>query len=46
VHQLLEGTNELMRLIVARRLLLQGGMLDRLLLPFSPLPPLLSLGWG
>ena len=31
VHQILEGTNEIMRVIVARRLLLQGGMLDRLL---------------
>ncbi|MBU3055901.1 MULTISPECIES: isobutyryl-CoA dehydrogenase [Pseudomonas] len=31
VHQILEGTNEIMRVIVARRLLDQGGMLDRLL---------------
>jgi alkylation response protein AidB-like acyl-CoA dehydrogenase len=31
VHQILEGTNEIMRVIIARRLLLQGGMLDRLL---------------
>ncbi|WP_395505697.1 acyl-CoA dehydrogenase family protein [Ectopseudomonas hydrolytica] len=31
VHQILEGTNEIMRVIVARRLLQQGGMLDRLL---------------
>ncbi|WP_394559335.1 isobutyryl-CoA dehydrogenase [Aquipseudomonas alcaligenes] len=31
VHQILEGTNEIMRMIVARRLLDQGGMLDRLL---------------
>ncbi|PPV33927.1 acyl-CoA dehydrogenase family protein [Ectopseudomonas oleovorans] len=31
VHQILEGTNEIMRVIVARRLLLQSGMLDRLL---------------
>jgi alkylation response protein AidB-like acyl-CoA dehydrogenase len=31
VHQILEGTNEIMRVIVARRLLLQGGMLDHLL---------------
>ncbi|EPB8982834.1 acyl-CoA dehydrogenase family protein, partial [Pseudomonas aeruginosa] len=31
VHQILEGTNEIMRMIVARRLLEQGGMLDRLL---------------
>ena len=31
VHQILEGTNEIMRVIVARRLLEQGGMLDRLL---------------
>lgn len=30
VHQILEGTNEIMRVIVARRLL-QGGLLDRLL---------------
>ncbi|WP_395501918.1 acyl-CoA dehydrogenase family protein [Ectopseudomonas mendocina] len=30
VHQILEGTNEIMRVIIARRLL-QGGMLDRLL---------------
>ncbi|MFO8212432.1 acyl-CoA dehydrogenase family protein, partial [Pseudomonas aeruginosa] len=30
VHQILEGTNEIMRVIVARRLLDQGGMLDRL----------------
>ncbi|MGP9827036.1 isobutyryl-CoA dehydrogenase [Ectopseudomonas khazarica] len=31
VHQILEGTNEIMRVIVARRLLQQSGMLDRLL---------------
>ncbi|MDD0844077.1 isobutyryl-CoA dehydrogenase [Pseudomonas sp. Gutcm_11s] len=31
VHQILEGTNEIMRVIIARRLLNQGGMLDRLL---------------
>ncbi|NQD95472.1 acyl-CoA dehydrogenase [Pseudomonas sp. CrR25] len=31
VHQILEGTNEIMRVIIARRLLEQGGMLDRLL---------------
>ena len=31
VHQILEGTNEIMRVIVARRLLEQGGALDRLL---------------
>ncbi|AEB57462.1 acyl-CoA dehydrogenase family protein [Ectopseudomonas mendocina] len=31
VHQILEGTNEIMRVIIARRLLVQGGMLDRLL---------------
>jgi alkylation response protein AidB-like acyl-CoA dehydrogenase len=31
VHRILEGTNEIMRVIVARRLLDQGGMLDRLL---------------
>ncbi len=31
VHQILEGTNEIMRVIIARRLLAQGGMLDRLL---------------
>ncbi|QMV64995.1 acyl-CoA dehydrogenase family protein [Pseudomonas berkeleyensis] len=31
VHQILEGTNEIMRVIIARRLLQQGGMLDRLL---------------
>lgn len=31
VHQILEGTNEIMRVIIARRLLDQGGMLDRLL---------------
>lgn len=31
VHQILEGTNEIMRVITARRLLEQGGMLDRLL---------------
>lgn len=31
VHQILEGTNEIMRVIVARRLLQQGGLLDRLL---------------
>ncbi|MNN80903.1 Acyl-CoA dehydrogenase [compost metagenome] len=31
VHQILEGTNEIMRVIVARRLLDQGGTLDRLL---------------
>ncbi|AVO54712.1 acyl-CoA dehydrogenase family protein [Ectopseudomonas mendocina] len=31
VHQILEGTNEIMRVIVARRLLQQGGMLDHLL---------------
>lgn len=31
VHQILEGTNEIMRVIVARRLLQQGGMLDQLL---------------
>ena len=31
VHQILEGTNEIMRVIVARRLLQQNGMLDRLL---------------
>ncbi|WP_137889340.1 isobutyryl-CoA dehydrogenase [Pseudomonas sp. 2FE] len=31
VHQILEGTNEIMRVIVARRLLEQGGMLDQLL---------------
>ncbi|MGG2397609.1 isobutyryl-CoA dehydrogenase [Pseudomonas sp. SH1-B] len=31
VHQILEGTNEIMRVIIARRLLLQGGMLERLL---------------
>ncbi|MBO2930672.1 isobutyryl-CoA dehydrogenase [Metapseudomonas otitidis] len=31
VHQILEGTNEIMRLITARRLLEQGGTLDRLL---------------
>ena len=31
VHQILEGTNEIMRVIVARRLLEQGGTLDRLL---------------
>jgi alkylation response protein AidB-like acyl-CoA dehydrogenase len=31
VHQILEGTNEIMRVIIARRLLAQGGSLDRLL---------------
>ena len=31
VHQILEGTNEIMRVIIARRLLDQGGMMDRLL---------------
>jgi alkylation response protein AidB-like acyl-CoA dehydrogenase len=31
VHQILEGTNEIMRVIIARRLLEQGGMLERLL---------------
>lgn len=31
VHQILEGTNEIMRVIIARRLLAQGGTLDRLL---------------
>ncbi|KFX68863.1 acyl-CoA dehydrogenase [Pseudomonas taeanensis MS-3] len=31
VHQILEGTNEIMRVIIARRLLEQDGMLDRLL---------------
>jgi alkylation response protein AidB-like acyl-CoA dehydrogenase len=31
VHQILEGTNEIMRVIIARRLLDQGGMLNRLL---------------
>lgn len=31
VHQILEGTNEIMRVIISRRLLDQGGMLDRLL---------------
>ncbi len=31
VHQILEGTNEIMRVIIARRLLDQGGMLDRLI---------------
>ncbi|MBB4817356.1 isobutyryl-CoA dehydrogenase [Pseudomonas sp. TUM22785] len=31
VHQILEGTNEIMRVIVARRLLEQGGSIDRLL---------------
>ncbi|KRW59422.1 isobutyryl-CoA dehydrogenase [Pseudomonas sp. TTU2014-080ASC] len=31
VHQILEGTNEIMRVIIARRLLEQGGMLDNLL---------------
>lgn len=31
VHQILEGTNEIMRVIVARRLLQQDGLLDRLL---------------
>lgn len=31
VHQILEGTNEIMRVIIARRLLEQGGMLDQLL---------------
>jgi alkylation response protein AidB-like acyl-CoA dehydrogenase len=31
VHQILEGSNEIMRVIIARRLLDQGGMLDRLL---------------
>ncbi|MGE8496367.1 MAG: isobutyryl-CoA dehydrogenase [Pseudomonas sp.] len=31
VHQILEGTNEIMRVIIARRLLDQGGMLDCLL---------------
>ncbi|MCJ8168610.1 acyl-CoA dehydrogenase family protein [Atopomonas sediminilitoris] len=31
VHQILEGTNEIMRVIIARRLLEQGGMLDGLL---------------
>lgn len=31
VHQILEGTNEIMRVIIARRLLDQGGILDRLL---------------
>ncbi len=31
VHQILEGTNEIMRVIIARRLLDQGGMLERLL---------------
>ena len=31
VHQILEGTNEMMRVIIARRLLEQDGMLDRLL---------------
>ncbi|MGX5724362.1 isobutyryl-CoA dehydrogenase [Metapseudomonas otitidis] len=31
VHQILEGTNEIMRVITARRLLEQGGILDRLL---------------
>ncbi|SEE73954.1 isobutyryl-CoA dehydrogenase [Pseudomonas anguilliseptica] len=31
VHQILEGTNEIMRVIIARRLLDQGGMLDHLL---------------
>ena len=30
VHQILEGTNEIMRVIIARRLLEQGGTLDRL----------------
>ncbi|WP_165673150.1 isobutyryl-CoA dehydrogenase [Metapseudomonas otitidis] len=30
VHQILEGTNEIMRVITARRLLEQGGTLDRL----------------
>lgn len=30
VHQILEGTNEIMRVITARRLLAQGGTLDRL----------------
>ncbi|WP_314409476.1 isobutyryl-CoA dehydrogenase [Pseudomonas kuykendallii] len=30
VHQILEGTNEIMRVIIARRLLEQGGMLDRI----------------
>lgn len=31
VHQILEGTNEIMRVIIARRLLQQDGMLDQLL---------------
>jgi alkylation response protein AidB-like acyl-CoA dehydrogenase len=31
VHQILEGTNEIMRVIIARRLLAQGGMLEQLL---------------
>ena len=31
VHQILEGTNEIMRVIIARHLLEQGGMLDQLL---------------
>ncbi len=31
VHQILEGTNEIMRVIIARRLLEQGGQLDGLL---------------
>lgn len=31
VHQILEGTNEIMRVIIARRLLQQDAMLDRLL---------------
>jgi alkylation response protein AidB-like acyl-CoA dehydrogenase len=31
VHQILEGTNEIMRVIIARRLLTQGGMLEQLL---------------
>ncbi|MDX5297454.1 MAG: acyl-CoA dehydrogenase family protein [Gammaproteobacteria bacterium] len=31
VHQILEGTNEIMRVIVARRLLAHGGSLDNLL---------------
>jgi hypothetical protein len=31
VHQILEGTNEIMRVIIARRLLEHGGSLDRLL---------------
>ncbi len=31
VHQILEGTNEIMRVIIARRLLAQDGMLEQLL---------------